>query len=277
VKSYRDLWLWLGAAFLTASAGLLAIALAYFTKIQKYSLFTSWWMLATVIIFLLAFISFYSAIKGIAFPPWEKPSFPKIKVIIYGASTSEIPVTAEGKSIAPFFIYYYRLHVINLEKEQNASLIFRLFFSLSPHSQGPFGETMASRADLKQMEGFPGFAYSHTLAPNPLPETILLSPATSATGDLVYMVATFSWQKLAEPRQVRLVIEDLVSGKAMQKMTDATMAQFTTSDMSPATPGPRLLEQPQSSDVPSPLEAGEAPPIAKDDSGTNCAGSQASS
>jgi hypothetical protein len=243
VKSYRDLWLWLGAALLTASAGLLAIALAYFTKIQKYSLFTSWWMLATVIIFLLAFASFYGAIKGIAFLPWEKPRFPKINVNIYGASTTQIPVTAEGKSVEPIFVYFYRIRIINLEKEQNASLILRPLFGLASESQGPFAETAASYIDLKQVEGFPGFAYANTLAPNPLPETILLSPATSASGDLVYMVPTFSWQKLADPRELRLVIEDLVSGQAMQKMTDATMAQFTTDDMSPATPGLRMLEQ----------------------------------
>jgi hypothetical protein len=269
VKSYRDLWLWLGAAFLTASAGLLAIALAYFTKIQKYSLFTSWWMLAATIVFLLAFASFYGAIKGIAFPPWEKSNFPKIRVNIYGASTTEIPRTAEGGPVDPLVTYFYKVRIINLEKEQNASLILRPFFDLSPESQGPFAEAAGSYTELKQMIGFPGFAYANTLAPNPLPETILLSPATSAEGDLVYMVPTFSWQKLADPRRLRLVIEDLVSGKSMQRMTDATMAQFTTDDMAPATPGPRILEQAQSSEKPGLETADQELADAKGDSASS--------
>jgi hypothetical protein len=258
VKSYRDLWLWLGAALLTASAGLLAIALAYFTKVQEYSLFTSWWMLATTIVFLLAFACFYSAIKGVAFPPWEEPVFPKIKVDIYGASHVAVPRSAMGRPVEPLFIWFYRVHIINLEKEQNASLIIRPFFGLVPDGPGPFAETAATHANLEQLEMLLSLSPGISFAPNPLPETILLSPATSASGDLVYMVSTFSWQKLAQPRQVRLVIEDLVSGKAMEKVIDEDWARFTTKDMSPAKPGLRMLEEDKLGEVPGSPIADEA-------------------
>lgn len=277
MKSYRDLWLWLGAALLTGSAGLLAIALAYFTKTQKYSLFTSWWMLATTIVFLLAFTCFYSAIKGVAFPPWEEPDFPKIKVDIYGASHITVPRTAIGKSVEPLFIWFYRIHIINFEKEQNASLIIRPFFSLAPDGPGPFAETAATHANSEQLEMFLSLSPGISFAPNPLPETILLSPATSASGDLVYMVSTFSWQKLAQPRQVRLVIEDLISGKAMEKVTDADWARFTTKDMNPAVPGPRMLEQDQQGEVSGPSKADEAPASTAKESAPDPAESRASS
>jgi hypothetical protein len=153
MKSYRDLWLWLGAALLTASAGLLAIALAYFTRSQSYSLFTSRWLLAATIIFLLAFACFYSAIKGIAFPPWEKPGFPEIEVVIYGSAQADISRTATD-SPAQLFIWFYRVHIINREKEQNASLIIRPYFDLAPGGPDPFTETASSYANSEQLQIF---------------------------------------------------------------------------------------------------------------------------
>lgn len=257
MKSYRDLWLWLGAALLTASAGLLAIALAYFTKVQKYSLFTSWWMLAAVVVFLLAFACFLGAIKGVAFPPWEEPSFPKIKVDIYGAMQVSIPRTAMGRSVEPFLICFYSVRITSLEKEQNASLIIRPFFGLAP-CPGPFSEAAGSHANLEQLIKFHNLYPDNFIATNPLPETILLAPATSAAGDLIYMVVAFEWMKLAEPRQVRLVIEDLVSGKAMEKVLEQDLTMFTTNDMSPAKPGIRMREQDQGGEASGSAEADEA-------------------
>lgn len=257
MKSYRDLWLWLGAALLTASAGLLAITLAYFTKVQRYSLFTSWWMLAAAVVFLLAFACFLGAIKGVAFPPWEEPSFPKIKVDIHGAMHVSIPRIAMGKPVEPFLIWFYSARITSLEKEQNASLIIRPFFSLAP-GPGPFAEAAGSYANLDQLIKFHNLYPDNFIANNPLPETILLSPATSATGDLIYMVATFEWMKLAEPSQVRLVIEDLVSGKAMEKVLEQDLTVFTTKDMSPAKPAIRMREQDQGGGVPGSPETDEA-------------------
>ena len=244
MKSYRDLWLWLGAALLTASAGLLAIALAYFTKVQRYSLFTSWWTLAAVIVFLLAFACFLGAIKGVAFPPWEETSFPKIKADIYGAMQVSIPRTAMGALVEPFLIWFYSVRITSLEKEQNASLIIRPFYGLAP-GPGPFAEVAGCHANLEQLIKFYNLYPDNFIAQNPLPETILLSPATSATGDLIYMVTTLEWMKLAEPRQVRLVIQDLVSGKAMEKLLEQDLTMFSTKDMSPAKPSIRMREQDQ--------------------------------
>jgi hypothetical protein len=249
VKSYRDLWLWLGAALLTASAGLLALALAYFTKIQTYSLFSSWWMRAAILVFFAAFACFYSAIKGVAFPPWEELRFPQIKVEFYGSSNVTIPRTGtDGSPVDPFYIWFYRIHIVNLEKEQNASLIIRPIFSLMPDSQGSFAEVAGSYLKIEQLTMFLNPSYNSSFASNPLPETIRLPPAGSETGDLVFMIPIFEWQKLAEPGQVRLVIEDLISGKKMEKVFDGgTWPKFTTKDMSPAVPGIRMLQQHQDS------------------------------
>jgi hypothetical protein len=51
MRSYRELWLWLGAAFLALFAAFIAIGLAYFTKEQYFSFYTSWEAWASVAAF----------------------------------------------------------------------------------------------------------------------------------------------------------------------------------------------------------------------------------
>lgn len=60
----RELWFWLGAAFLTVGAVLAAVAISYFTKEQHYSLSTGPHMIGAYAAFILAFLCLLAAIAG---------------------------------------------------------------------------------------------------------------------------------------------------------------------------------------------------------------------
>src|SRR6202034_2358944 len=63
VRSYRELWLWLGGLFLTLFVFLAAVAIAYFLKQENYSLFLNGWMLGALICFLASYACFFGAIR----------------------------------------------------------------------------------------------------------------------------------------------------------------------------------------------------------------------
>jgi hypothetical protein len=83
MRSYRDLWLWLGGLFLVLVPFPAAIAIAYYLKLTSYSVLLNWWMLASLVFFLAAFGCFLGAIMDLRFPPWKKITFPDVRVHIY--------------------------------------------------------------------------------------------------------------------------------------------------------------------------------------------------
>lgn len=231
MKSYRELWLWLGAAFLTLATALAAIALAYFTKEQYFSLYTSWQMLVAIGVFVLAFVFFLGAILVWPFPPWVKPRFPDITVDIYSADfiTTEREVMPNFR--VPASLLAYKARITNMEKEQNASLTIRFYLKLVPGSRGRVGETIARDVD---------WVIDPSLGLDPLPETLDLAPGTSVNGNLVYEVPISD--KIAEPRRTRFVIEDHISAKRMEKILEGNpLPRFTQADMSPAKGGVEIL------------------------------------
>ena len=68
MRSYRDLWLWLGGLFLVLLPFPAAIAIAYYAKLSNYSILMNRWMLVSLVFFLAAFACFFGAIKGLRFP-----------------------------------------------------------------------------------------------------------------------------------------------------------------------------------------------------------------
>jgi len=201
---------------------LAAIALAYFTKEQHFSLYTSWQMIAAIFIFILAFAGFLGAILGWPFPPWAKLGFPNIKVNIYGAGDAhtEREVASDFRVLA--YLWRYKARITNLEKEQNASLTVRLYLKLVPGSYGRVGEIIGTSVD---------WAIDPSLGLDPLPETLSLPPGTTISGDLVYEISRMYSGTIAEPRQARLEIEDHISGKRMEKVLEGDLARFTRADM----------------------------------------------
>src|SRR5208283_2086883 len=59
MRSYRDLWLWLGALFLALVPFPAAIAIAYYAKLTHYSVLLNRWMLVSLVFFLAAFGCFW--------------------------------------------------------------------------------------------------------------------------------------------------------------------------------------------------------------------------
>jgi hypothetical protein len=220
---------------LTAATVLAEIALANFAKEPRLSLYTSWQMLAAMLGFVLAFSCFLGAIERWPFPPWAKLGFPKILIGINATGNVEAQrqVTADWQ--VPACLWWCRLQITNHEKEQNANLTIRLYFKLRPHPDGRIKEVMAtSRLD---------WPTDPKLGLHPLPESINLSPGETASGDVIYEIhGTMEREFLAKPLQVRMEIEDHVSGKTMNKMIQEYPSRFASRDMQPS-PGPVRVQR----------------------------------
>jgi hypothetical protein len=238
MRSYRELWLWLGAAFLTLFAAFIAIGLAYFTKEQYFSFFTCWESWASVAAFILGFACFACAILGVPFPPWIKMRFPNISVEIYGGADTvaqhTIPITLGNPLILNKRLRSWRVRITNLEAEQNASLTITLFVKLVPGSRGPVGESVWTPPD---------WPLDPAIGLNKIDMPIILAPGTTVGGDLVYEIDGFdsmNWQTVVQPLRKRFLITDHVSGQRKEIVTEADLGNFDRSKMT--TPNHRGVE-----------------------------------
>jgi hypothetical protein len=236
MRSYRELWLWLGAAFLALFAAFIAIGLAYFTKEQNFSFYTCWEAGASVVAFALGFACFACAILGVPFPPWVKPKFPNISVEIYGAADAVthhmIPMGPNRQAmIMEVKLRAWRVRIINLETEQNASLTISLFVKVVPGSRGRIGDTVWS---------VPDWPLDPNLGLDKIEMPITLAPGMTKGGYLVYEVSGYdlaNWQDVPEPLQKRFAIIDHISGQRRDIVTEADLGNFGRDKM--ITPNPR--------------------------------------
>jgi hypothetical protein len=222
MRSYRELWLWLGAALLTLTTGLLAIALAYFTKEPYFSLYDSWQFLVSCLTFTLGFGCFLAAVLHRLFPPWAKAKFPNINVIINGVGHISTHREMSNGIKLPAQLISYRTNVTNLEREQNANLTFGLRFEPMPGSGDVAGETHGVPVD---------WTVDSTLSLSPLPRTLNLAPGTTVSGDLVFQIMHTDASAASQPKLTRLVIKDYVSDSMMATDTFTPSFSFTTADM----------------------------------------------
>jgi hypothetical protein len=224
MRSYRELWLWLGAAFLALFAAFIAIGLAYFTKEQYFSFFTCWESEASVAAFIFGFACFAGAIVGTPFPPWAKVEFPNINLEIYHVTNQVIRHrVSDSTDYLPYDdsrVLTYRIRVTNLEAEQNASLTFSLFLKLVPGSRAYLGET----------RGFiPDWPLDPSLGLDKIRMPIILAPGTSVGGDLIYEISPIDltrWPTIAQPTRVRFRIDDHISGQRRDLMIDGDLASL---------------------------------------------------
>jgi len=230
---------------------LAAIALAYFTKEQHFSLYTSRPMLAAAFIFMLAFTCLLRAILRWRFPPWAKLGFADIKVNIYGAGHAETEREVMPGFRLPAHLWRYKARITNLEKEQNASLTIRLYLKLVPGSHGRIGEMIGTPAD---------WPIDPSLGLDPLPETLSLAPGVTLSGDLVYEISRIYLGNIVEPRQARLEIEDHISGKRMEKVLEGDLARFTRGDMRATNGGVEILGPEYDAGPAIPGDGGANPP-----------------
>jgi hypothetical protein len=218
---------------LTLATAFAAIALAYFTKEQHFSLYTSWQMLAALAVFILAFACFLGAILRWPFPPWKKLRFPNIKVRIYGSgfTTTESTIHVHGAAsplVRPATLQVFRVRIVNVEAEQNANLTIRLYAKLVPGSAADLLETVCAPPDWE---------LSSTLNLDPIRMPIVLQPGSATGGDLVYeMMSFYQYARISG----RLELEDHVSGKRVS--IPAHMGSFDKRTMDPSLGGAEILE-----------------------------------
>ena len=224
MRSYRELWLWLGAAFLALFAAFIAIGLAYFTKEQNFSFYTSWEAWGSVAAFVLGFACFACAILGARFPPWAKVKFPNIYLEIYAFSDQVTPHEVNAGSGRPRSydarILAHRVRITNMETEQNASLTISPFLKLAPDSRGYDDEAPGSD---------PSWPLDPNLGLDKIRMPIILAPGTSVGGDLVYEISTNDFMQLEtidQPLRVRFRIVDHISGRQMDLTIAADPKNF---------------------------------------------------
>jgi hypothetical protein len=232
MRSYREFWLWLGAALLTVTAAFVGVSLAYFTKEASFSPYTNRDTLVALIAFVAAFACFACAILGFVFPPWAGAKFPDIYFDIYSrgefTTTRTLPLGME----VPANLVLFKVRITNLEREQNVSLTIAPYFKLVPGSAGRLGEAYATAVDWQ---------LDPNLQLRPIEMPIQIAPGTTVAGDLVYELRTYGLGKLAEPERVRVSLFDHISNRTMEIRMTASIGRFRRDDMARCRGGPEIL------------------------------------
>ena len=242
MRSYRELWLWLGALFLALSAFLTAIAIAYFLKDANYSLFENGWMLGVLVTFLAAFACLFGAIRNWSFPPGVKPDFPDIDVEIY--STGSIDTQREGSSglAVPAHLRSFNARFVNAGSEQSARLTVLLYIKLVPGSWGRVGEAVCPPPD---------WALPPSLSLSPISMPFELKPGSAVAGDLVYEIPGYYLDKIADPTDARLELWDHLTDTRMTVPTEIgsyDKRRMIPSSGSAEVLGPEYENQPEQQD-----------------------------
>jgi hypothetical protein len=237
MRSFRELWLWIGGLFLALAPFLAAIAIAYFIKEPHYSLFWNFWMLAAWVAFLAAFGCFFGIIAGWTFPPWAKPGFPDIRVQINGTGLIDTEREAGTGMDVPARLRSFHVRFASSEAEQNASLSVLLYVKLIPGSWGRAGEAACPP---------PEWTLSPSLSLNPISMPFALPPGEVIGGHLVYEMPGYYLDKLADPMNARLELLDHVTGKRVSvpaEIGDYEKSQMTASFGSAEILGPEYADK----------------------------------
>jgi len=247
VRSYRELWLWLGGLFLALFPFLAAIAIAYFLKDTHYSLIWNGWMLAAFVSFLAAFTCFFGALKEWSFLPAARLDFPDIKVDVYGVSTIDTEHEAGTGLAAPARLRSFTVRLTNTSAEQYASLTALLYIKLIPGSWGRVGEAVCPP---------PEWTLPPSLGLNPIGMPCALSPGNAASGQLVYEIPSYYLDKIPEPMNARLELWDQLTGKRVN--LPAEIGAHEKDDMVPSSGGAETLGPEYESPAGQEADAGQA-------------------
>jgi hypothetical protein len=193
----RELWLWLGGAFLTVALIFSGIAFALFTKEQNFSLYTSWQLIGTWALVILAFTSFLCAILGLPFR-LRRRRFPNI-TIVSGARAQMM----RRKQLAPGFVInvhplMFNLTITNNETEKTISIRHAWL-----HAKRKEGSNSQIDDWIFPPERIPSELGIGTELEFP----VVLEPQTSKAGWLLFDVNQHILPELGDPfdRLIRLV------------------------------------------------------------------------
>jgi len=247
VRSYRELWLWLGGLFLTLFLFLAAVAVAYFAKGTHYSLFLNGWMLGALICFLASYACFFGAVRGWPFPLVARSVFPDIEIEIYGTGSVDTQRESESGLAVPARLRSFPARFRNAEASQGASLTVLLYLRLVPGSWGRVGEAVCPPPD---------WALPPSLGLAPIGMPVELPPGSTAAGHLVYEVPGYYLDKIAEPVSMRLELWDHLTDRRMS--VPAEIGSHDRTRMIPSSGGAELLGPEYESQADQPGDARQA-------------------
>ena len=230
MRSYRDVWLWLGGLFLTLFAFLAAVAIAYFLKQAHYSLFINGWMLGALICFLAAWTCFFGAIARWSFPPVAKAEFPGVEVEIYGTGSLDTQRESESGLSVQATLRSFHVRFTSTATSQDASLTVLLYVKLIPGSWGRVGEAVCPPPD---------WPLPPSLGLTPLSMPFALPPGGTVSGHLAYEIPGYYLDKIEQPLNARLELWDHVTDKRMSM--PAEIGSHDKSGMVPSRGGAEVL------------------------------------
>jgi hypothetical protein len=230
VRSYRELWLWLGSLFLTLFAFLTAIAIAYFSKEPNYSLFANPWMPGALVSFLAGFGAFFAAARSWAFPVAVKARFPDITIDIDSIGSTDTEREASSGLDIPARLRSFNVRFTNTEQERSASLTATMYIKLIAGSWGRAGEAVCPP---------PTWTLPPSLGLTPITMPLELGPGKDAGGQLVYEIPRYYLNKIASPAEARLEITDHVSGKRVS--IPAVLGHYDKTAMAVVAGGAEIL------------------------------------
>lgn len=198
----RELWFWLGAAFLTVGGVLTAIAVAYYTKETHYSLSSGPQMVVAYASFILAFLCFLAAIAG--WRPWLRwQRFPNLTVRVDGFGTEKVTKQMPGFPQLPTTLLTLIVHITNAEVDRKASI--RAAYLLA--------KTKPNSVLHEHLFTKPRDEIAYTRPVNALKFPMNLEPQDSVGGEMIFELTEYLMDEVAEPFDARVEIHDAISGK----------------------------------------------------------------
>lgn len=209
MRSSRELWLWLGGLFLTLFAFLAAVAITYFLKEPRYSLFANPWMPLALLSFALAFAAFLGAamswaIPALPLPVAPLPDFPDLTVEVTATGSTDTERESSSGLDVPAHLRSLHARFISAETERTARLSVSMYVKLVAGSWGRAGEVVCP---------VPSWKLPPSLGLSPMAMPFDLPPGQEVTGQLVFEVPKYYHDKIASPMSARLEILDDISGK----------------------------------------------------------------
>jgi hypothetical protein len=230
LRELRELWLWLGGLFLTLFAFLAAVALAYFLKEPRYSLFANPWMPLALVSFALAFAAFLGAamswaIPALPLPAALSPDFPDLTVEVTSTGYTDTERESSSGLDVPAHLRSLHARFTSAETERTARLSVSMYVKLVTGSWGRAGEVVCP---------VPSWTLPPSLGLSPMTMPFDLPPGQEVSGHLVFEVPRHYHDKIANPMSARLEILDNVSGKRVS--LPAELGIYDSAGM-PSVPG----------------------------------------
>jgi hypothetical protein len=225
VRTHRELWLWLGGLFLTLFAFLTVIAVSYFAKEPRYSLFGNPWMPTALLSFLIAFAAFFAAARSWPFPSVVKPGFPDITLDILSIGSTDTEHESSSGLDEPAHLRSFHVRITSAEQERIANLTAIMYVKLVAGSWGRAGEAVCPPLS---------WALPSSLGLSPMSMPVEVAPGQAVSGQLIFEIPRYYLERCASPVAGRLEITDQASDKRVS--IAAELGHYDKTTMT-ATPG----------------------------------------